>query len=432
MEPVRTARRGRTRILTASGLATALLLTACGGGGDGGGGDGEGVTLEFGWWGSDTRHQNTQDIIDAFEEEHPDITVEGRYGPWDGYWDQLATQTAGGDAPDIMQMDELYLREYADRGALLDLADVDVSQMDESVVQNGQADGSQYGITIGINAFVMLANPDHFTEAGVEMPDDTSWTWQEYQDVAVELSENLDSSWGAGGFDETGGFQTWLRQHGKHLSTEEGELGYEPADAEEYFAYIQELLDAGATPSASALAEDHGVGPDDSLTTSGDVAMRAWWSNQTVALSEAVGTELRLLRFPSPEGGEHGAAPWYKSSMFLSASADTEHPEEAQEFIDFFVNSQEAAEIEMTERGIPPNTEIREQITEQLEGPQQAVAEYIADIEDELGPPEPVPAKGGSTFQEILYRYQDEVLFGRQSPAEAAEAMYAEMEAELQ
>ncbi|GAB3194406.1 ABC transporter substrate-binding protein [Nesterenkonia suensis] len=425
-----TPRRRRRSTALAAGLAAAMLaVTACGGGG---GGDSDGdVTLRFAWWGSDARHQNTQEIIDAFEAEHPHITIDGDFSDWDGYWDQLATQTAAADAPDIIQMDELYLREYADRGSLLDLDQVDTSQMDETVVDNGRAEGGLYGITIGINAFTILANPDLFEEAGVGMPDDATWTWGDYRDIAVELSENLDGAWGAGGFDETGGFQTWVRQQGGHLSDAEGELGFTVDDAESYFEYLVELLEVGATPSASALAEDQGVGPDQSLTTAGQVAMRAWWSNQSVALSESAGTELELLRFPSHTGSAEDARPWYKSSMFLSGSATTDHPEEVQQFIDFFVNSEEAALIDMAERGIPPNDEIRQVVTEELDGAQLAMAEYIDQIEDELGPSEPVPAMGGSAFQQILYRYQDEVLFDRMSPADAAEAMISEMEAEL-
>ena len=427
----RSGSRGRLPRAVAGVSAVALLLAGCGSGDAGDSEDGE-VTLSFIWWGSEARHQNTQEIIDAFEEEHPEITIEPTYREWDGYWDSLATQTAGNDAPDIIQMDELYLREYADRGALLDLAEVDVSQFEETVVDSGRTEGGLYGVTIGINAFTMLANPDLFEEAGVELPDDTTWTWDDYTEISQELSENLDDSWGSGNFDETGGFQTWVRQHGGHLSSEEGELGFEVEDAESYFEFFLELMQSGGTPPASAMSEDQAVSPDQSMTTTGEVAMRPWWSNQSVALSESAGVDLELLRFPSPSGEPGAAEPWYKSSMFLSASAGTEHPEQAQEFIDFFVNSEEAAQIDRAERGIPPNAEMRELISAELEGPQLAVAEYIDSIEGELGESEPVPAMGGSTFPDILYRYHDEVLFERMSPADAAEEMYAEMESQVQ
>lgn len=416
----------RVSTLGAGLTAAVLMLTSCGGGDDGN------IELQFMWWGSDARHQNTQEIIDAFEEENPHITINPTFSEWDGYWDQLATQTAGSDAPDIIQMDELYLREYADRGTLLDLSNVDLSQVEETVVESGQTEGGQYGAAIGINAFTILANPELFDEAGVEMPDDTSWTWQDYEDIAAELSANLDHAWGSGNFDETGGFQTWARQHGEHLNEDDGTLGFEAETAESYFQFFADLIDDGAAPEASAISEDQAVSPDESMTTTGEVAMRPWWSNQAVALTESSGADLELLRFPSETGEAEDAAAWYKSSMFLSASAATEHPDEAEEFIDFFINSEEAARIDMAERGLPPNEELRALIGEELEGPEQKVAEYIEEIGDELGEAEPVPAMGGSAFPDILYRYHDEVFFERMTPAEAAEEMTAEMEGELQ
>lgn len=417
------------RSLRAAGLLTVagLALTACGGGD---GDDGQ-VELSFVWWGSDARHQNTQEIIDAFEAEHPDISINPTFSEWDGYWDTLATQTAGGDSPDIIQMDELYLREYADRGALLDLTEVDLSNFEDTVVESGQTEEGQFGVTIGINAATMLANPDLFDEAGVGIPDDETWTWGDYHQTASELSEGLEDAWGSGNFDETLGFQAWTRQHGEHLSDAEGQLGFTPETAASYFQFFLDMMQDGAAPSASAMSEDQAVSPDQSMTTTGQVAMRPWWSNQAVALTESSGAELQLLRMPTVTGEPEGAEPWYKSSMYLSAAADTDHPEEAQEFIDFFVNSEEAARIDMAERGMPPNQELRELITEELEGPEERVAEYIENLGDDLGEAEPVPAMGGSAFPNILYRYHDEVLFERMTPDEAGEAMHAEMEDEI-
>lgn len=407
----------------------ALSLGACGSGGDDGG-EGD-VSLRFTFWGSDTRQQITQDVIDLFEEENPGITVEAQFGNWDGYWDQLATQVAGSDAPDIIQMDEQYIREYADRGALMDLDQVDLSAHNETVASNGRLDDAQYGVTIGLNSFVMVANPAMFQEADVDMPDDTSWTWDDYSELAVELSESLEGGYGASAPREPSGFQSWLRQHGKHLSTAEGELGFEPADAEGYFDFFLGLMESGGTPPASAMSEDQNIGTEQSLSGSGELALGTWWTNESVALSDAVGEELELLRFPTETGEAEGAAPWYKSSQYLSGYSGTDHPEEVQQFIDFFVNSSEAGEILGVERGLPPNTEILGQVSAELEGMEAVTADYIAAIEPELGPAEPATAQGGSSFSQILYRFQDEVFFGRSSPAEAAEAMHAEMQTQL-
>ncbi|MBE1515026.1 ABC transporter substrate-binding protein [Nesterenkonia halotolerans] len=423
-------RHSRPTSVSALLLIGALGLSACGGGD--GGGEGEDVALSFTFWGSDTRQQITQDVIDLFEEENPGITVEAQFGNWDGYWDQLATQVAGGDAPDIIQMDEQYIREYADRGALMDLDQVDLSGLNETVAANGRLDDAQYGVTIGVNSFVMVANPELFQEAGVDMPDDTSWTWDDYADIAVELSDNLEGAYGAGAPREPSGFQSWLRQHDKSLSTDEGTLGFEPEDAEEYFEFYLELMNAGGTPPASAMSEDQNIGTEQSLSGSGQLALGTWWTNESVALSDGAGVEFDLLRFPTESGSPEDAKPWYKSSQYLSGYSRTDHPEEVQQFIDFFVNSPEAGEILGVERGLPPNTEILADLSEDLEGMEAVSAEYIEAIEPELGPAEPATAQGGSSFSQILYRYQDELFFERVTPAEAAEAMYSEMQSQLQ
>ena len=92
------------------------------------------VHLRFTWWGSDSRHKATQQVIDAFQAQHPNIDVKGEFGELDRLLGQARHHVAANDAPDIIQMDEKYLRDYADRGALLDLktqADVlDTSKFD--------------------------------------------------------------------------------------------------------------------------------------------------------------------------------------------------------------------------------------------------------------------------------------------------------------
>ncbi|GAA3058383.1 extracellular solute-binding protein [Actinocorallia glomerata] len=412
---------------------SALALTACGGDADGGSGEGGGdedVQLRFTWWGSDSRHQTTQEIIDAFEEEHPHISISAEYGDWSGYWDQLATQSAGGEMPDIIQMDDKYLREYADRGALLDLSDVDVSEFDQDAVDNGRTEEGLFGITTGINSLALIANPELFDEAGVEMPDDTTWTWDDFAEISAELSENLDDGYGTNDPNEPGGFQIWLRQQNQHMTTDEGELGFDADDAAEYFQYYLDLVDEGI-PSAAVMSENQSSGPDQSLLGTGQVAMAPWWTNQINGLSEASGVDLELLRFPSSTGSAEDNGMWYKSSMLMSAAATTDHPEEAQLFIDFFVNSEEAGMLNLVDRGLPGNNAVREAILPELEGPDLASAEFIADIEDELAGPEPVPSLGFSGLQDIIYRYEMEVFFERQSPQDAAENMISEMEAEL-
>ncbi|WP_102157998.1 ABC transporter substrate-binding protein [Zhihengliuella halotolerans] len=408
---------------------SALALTACGGGSDeaGSGGDGD-VTLRFTWWGSDARAQITEQIIESFEAENPGIDVVPEYGDWNGYWDKLATQTAANDAPDIIQMDAQFLREYADRGALLDLSGVETSLIEDSVLDNGRTEEGLFGITTGINTPIILANPDVFSEAGVDMPDDSTWTWDDFSAIAQEISESGDGVYGAGAPAEPLNIQVWLRQQGKNLTTEDGQLGLNAADAEAYLQHLLDLTENGAFPQASLIAEDQTAAVDQSLVGTGSAAMGTYWSNQLSAIGTASGSDVVPLRYPSQTGDANDAGLWYKASMMLSVAAGSDHPEEAQAFVDYFVNNVDAGLIGMTERGLPSNTEVRAAVAEELEGMDQASAEFVEAVEPELGEVEPVPPVGFSELQDILGRYELEVYFGRQSPADAAESMVAEME----
>ncbi|GAA3705217.1 extracellular solute-binding protein [Zhihengliuella alba] len=426
----RAPRPGTGRFLKAAAVLStaALALTACGG--DAAGGDDGTATLRFVWWGSDARHQATQEMIDVFEEQNPDIDIVPEFVDWSGYWDRLATQTAAGDAPDVMQMDLMYIREYAENGVLLDLSDVDMSQIPEDLRQSGQTEEGTWGIPHGLTALSIAANKDLFAEAGIELPDDATWTWEDLKAKALEFEEKTDH-YGLTSLTATMTLELWLRQHGQQFLTEDGQLGWEPEDAVSYFEMYKDLADSGALPETSVIAEDQLPSLDQTLTAKNQTAMAPWWSTQLTAISGASGSEFVPLRLPSVTGSAEDAELWYKTSMFFSASSKTEHPEEAKKFIDFLVNSKEAAELAMTERGMLANQEARDHIYPMLSDQEKIVADYITAIEPELGDPVPIPPQGISDFQNLNFRYDLEVLFGRQTPEEAAKNMHAEMKSAL-
>ena len=69
----------------------------------------------------------------------------------------------------------------------------------------------------------------------------------------------------------------------------------------------------------------------------------------------------------------------------MSASARTEHPEEVKAFIDFMVNSEEAGKINLADRGLPANETVREAVLPELSEADTAAAEFVEEIQPELG-----------------------------------------------
>ena len=102
----------------------------------------EKTTLRVLWWGSQTRHDKTMAAIAKFEEKYPDIKIDAEFTSWGEYWSKVATQVAGNQLPDVIQMDYMYLIQYANAGVLADLKPffdsgaIDVSDVAESVISS--------------------------------------------------------------------------------------------------------------------------------------------------------------------------------------------------------------------------------------------------------------------------------------------------------
>jgi multiple sugar transport system substrate-binding protein len=441
MRATTTRRRSRAAFiaLTAAG---ALALGACSGGSGGGPGSentesseeggGDGVEIRFAWWGSDDRHQTTQEIIDLFEEKNPGITVVPDYTDWGGYWDKLATSVAGGDTPDVISHEERYIADYASRGVLADLEslDIETSEIPEQIVDQGRVDGTLYGLATGVNAYAMIADPQIFADAGVEVPDDTAWTWEDFVSISGEISKGAgDGVWGTQdiGFNEAG-LSILARQKGQALFNEDGSLGVDKETVTQFFQIGADLVANGGAPDGSRTTEIQAAGPEGSLLGTNAGAQGAWWSNQLGALSEASGRDLELLRFPGESQYERTGM-YFKPAMFYSVSATSEHPEESAKFVDFLLNDPEVAQLQLTDRGLPSNLTVRESILDQLQDADAKVAEFMTELEAEIVDGPPVPPNGAGDVQEIITRINSEVLFGSMTAEEAADAFLSEVAA---
>ncbi|MFE3456048.1 ABC transporter substrate-binding protein [Nocardiopsis aegyptia] len=426
--------RRRPLLKIAAGVgAVVMAATACGGGS--GSEDGV-VELRFSWWGADDRHAVTQQVIDEFEAANPDIRIVGDYTDWAAYWDRLATSTAAGDAPDIITQEERYLREYGDRGALADLSQLeslDLSNIDPLVAESGDMNGETYGVATGVNAYTIMADVDAFEEAGVELPDDESWSWDDYVDKAIEISEATDGEivgTQSMAFNEAG-FQIFARQRGENLYNEDGTLGYSQETLEEWYGLIDRLQEEGGQPTASESVEIEALGPDGSVLAANSGAMAHFWTNQLGQQTDTSGHEIELLRYPG-ETTEDRSGMFFKPAMFYSVSAESEHPEEAARFVDFLVNSNEAAELILADRGLPANIDVRGHIVGQLPDADARSAVFLSDIEGSIEDGNPPPPIGAGEVVNIIKRSSEEMSFGNLTPQEAAEQFTSEVEAATQ
>lgn len=160
--------------VTGVGLATlsaADLLAACVGQGSS---STSTVTLNF-WHGYDdaeTKVFNTQ-VIPAFESANPGIKINAQAVPYDAFHRKLVTAIAGGESPDAIRSDIIWVPEFADMGALvpLDQAMSDFNDLKAKVFPGPMASnfykGHYYGLPLDTNTRVLIWDPASFQSAGL-------------------------------------------------------------------------------------------------------------------------------------------------------------------------------------------------------------------------------------------------------------------------
>ncbi|PNI07875.1 ABC transporter substrate-binding protein [Arthrobacter sp. AFG7.2] len=426
---VRTFRKSLA-LLAAVGLVGATA--ACSSGPSNEAQDGP-VEIRFSWWGNEGRAQLTTKAIAEFEAANPGIKVKPEYGDISGYFDKLATQVAANDAPDVITMGGAYPAEYANRGALLDLSKVsdslDLSKMDQGALENGQVKGTQYGVSTGANALAIVVNPAVFDAAGVPLPDDTTWSWEDFAKTAADVTaKSPKGTYGTATVLTHDSLDAFARQRGESLYTQDGQLGLGKETVQDYFDYSLKLSETGAAPNASETVEKLNVSTEQTLMGMGQAGMMLTWSNSLSALSKASGDDLKLFKLP---GETPTAGIWLQSSQFYTISARTRHPEAAAKLVDFLVNNESAAKIIQSDRGVPSNSGMRTAIQDLLTPQGKVEAEYIDQIGKMDFAPTYIGPTGSTAVSEITARMNTDVLFKRLSPEKAAEQWISESKAAI-
>lgn len=166
--------------------AVALISTAALGGcgvipGTGGSG-GEKVTI---WLMKDSV---TADFLDRFkksyEDEHSSVDLEFKIQEWGGIGPKVLEALAGKDTPDVIEVGNTQVAQYAESGNLRDLTlesmrDLGREDWLPGLAEPGSIGGVQYGIPWYAANRVVIYNKDIFEEAGIKNPPKMRAQWIE-------------------------------------------------------------------------------------------------------------------------------------------------------------------------------------------------------------------------------------------------------------
>lgn len=157
----------------AAALCASLAVLACGTGQDRGV-----VTLRF--WGMGREGEVVQQLVSEFERENPGIRVRVQQIPWTAAHEKLLTAHVGDATPDVAQLGNTWVPEFAALDALRPLdghvrasAAVKAAGFFPGIWDTNVVDGRVYGIPWYVDTRVLFYRTDLLKQAGYDsMPGD--------------------------------------------------------------------------------------------------------------------------------------------------------------------------------------------------------------------------------------------------------------------
>lgn len=139
--------------------------------------------------------ENLAAIVDAFEKENPNITVEVTTLPYADYFTALQTDLAAGSTADVFDIEYATYPSYQPAGAFAALEGVDTSVYRGDIAAAYATDGVQYALPTSFSTVVLYYNQDLFDAAGLEYPT-SDWTWADEKAAAEALTDTAAGVWG--------------------------------------------------------------------------------------------------------------------------------------------------------------------------------------------------------------------------------------------
>ncbi|GAA0374367.1 ABC transporter substrate-binding protein [Bacillus horti] len=384
----------------------------------------EDIEFRMLWWGNQDRHDRTLELIELYESQNPHVSIVPEFLGFGEYADRLNTQMAGGNAPDLFQVVDRWLPQYAENGQIMDLLPFiesgafSTDQVDSSALDPGFYQGELVGINTGSNAFALAYNPDLFEEAGVPVLE-PGYTWEDFYATARELSQKLGTYGTYTDVNHQRQFGHYLLQNDQWLYNDDGTaLGWDDDQLFiDFFSNILELQSEGVLPPADIVESASTI--ENYLLVNNQAPMQIIHSNQIVAVANAANRDFELTILPSHSNGNSGA--YVRASLLWSVNPNTEHADEIIKFIDWMTHDLEANDILMADRGVPISSAVREHLYDKLEKTVQQQFDYIDLLSQYTGESPPPPPAAGTELDQIYERNVYQMLYGQATPEEQVE-----------
>ncbi|NQT58491.1 MAG: sugar ABC transporter substrate-binding protein [Bacteroidetes bacterium] len=299
------------------------------------------VTLN--WWTINSEDYTAEvqtALAREFEKVNPNIKVEVTVLPSSGFGQKMNTALAAGEGgPDLAFFwTTAWYPEALDLTPYIERDNFDTSQYIKSFWDTRAVAGDKVvGLPLGVGASLVMYNKDMFDAAGVSYPEN-DWTVYDYLELVKQL-ENPDKKVWGGDAPRKPFRALWFNFDAQPYSDDSMTVdGYINGDGMvEAYTWLWDLVDTGAVPSTADLAtlSSEGTGPVD-LFLAGRLAMATLNQGHMLTAIES-GVRFGVVPEPQVAGNNRYANLW---SLTSSIWKGTEHPDEAWEFLKYWVGSE--------------------------------------------------------------------------------------------
>lgn len=326
-------------------VALSISLTACGGssgGGssEGGSAGGDTVTLKIGLPGS--YDVTRKEIIDGFQEAHPNIKLQIEESPWGEFKQKITPQIAANNAPDLWFVENADVLGYGARGISEDLApyikrDLQADDYIDALFAAQDEDGKVWGVPHGLNVTSLLYNKELFDEAGVPYPTE-EWTYEDMIAAAEQISQETDAFGIALDYSIANGWYPWSKIYGGGI-----------LDEAKTSAIVTDPKTIQGLETWIGLMED-GIAPKDSEMRAGGGGMQMFGTGQTAMIFLQYSTLTDINNnYPDldydaalmPVGFDgNRVVPYVTNTWTIFSKAKPEAKEAAWEFLKYYLSDE--------------------------------------------------------------------------------------------
>ena len=305
-------------------------------------GFGSAQDISFSTWGNTQEIALFNSMIDAFEADHPGVTVELVERPAQGYRDQVVAELAAGEAPDIVRVGFVGdFAFYADAGGTIDLSPYLEAGFADDFFEAAWTivsyDDKPYGIPFVTDTHALFYNVDYINEAGITVPTsmDECWSWEEFSAQSRTAMENSDADYGHAALWNAKRWMLFLYGNGGQVLNDSlTESAMNSEAAVETVAWTKSWYDDGLSPLSTTMkfserAED--------LFINGSIAFLISGSWHLPALREnMLSYDWDVTYLPCTPNGQDADL----GGNGFAVTKDSEHPEVAADFIKFMTTTE--------------------------------------------------------------------------------------------